>query len=121
MSGPPFITSPAWRSPAPALCASVPASPAHPSSSGILLSAIKRSQHGSLFVALLAVLALCCGAPTAVSAATSSVGQVVGRTDFTTTTQAANGKLTTSLSPQPINFESDSGAWKPIDTSLEPA
>lgn len=62
---------------------------------------------------LLACLALLL-APLGAFAAT-----VVDRDEYSTTVDAGGGKLKTSLSSEPVNYQTDSGAWKPIDTSLE--
>ncbi len=45
-------------------------------------------------------------------------GAVVDRSEFTTTSEVAPGKLRTQVSSQPLNFETDQG-WQPIDTELE--
>lgn len=47
-------------------------------------------------------------------------GPVVDRDEFSTTTELPGGKLKTSVSSQPVNFEASPGVWKAIDTTLEP-
>lgn len=64
----------------------------------------------------LTLLCVVFAVPAAVSAA-----PVVDRSEFTTTRQLPDGKLSTAVSPQPLNFQTESGAWKPVDLALEAA
>lgn len=48
-----------------------------------------------------------------------SAATVVDRDEFSTTVDAGGGKLRTTLSSEPLNYQSESGAWKPIDLELE--
>lgn len=64
----------------------------------------------------LALLCAMLGVPASALAST-----VVDRSEYTTTREVAPGQLQTTVSPQPLNFQTESGAWKPVDLELEPS
>lgn len=51
--------------------------------------------------------------------APSVAATVVDRDEFSTTVDVGGGKLKTTLSSEPLNYQTDSGAWKPVDVELE--
>ncbi len=68
----------------------------------------------AFFAALICAVFACFGGVSAAVAVS-----VVDRSEYTTTTQVAPGQLRTTVSPQPLNFQTESGAWKPVDLELD--
>lgn len=65
------------------------------------------------------VLALCAFALASLLPAGSAwAAVVVDRDEFSTTVDLGGGKRSTTLSSEPLNFESDSGVWQPVDLEL---
>lgn len=68
---------------------------------------------------------LCCLLSVAGTAAalvttpTAAGATVLNRDEFSTTVDAGNGKVKTTLSSEPINFQTEAGSWHPIQPSLE--